>query len=188
MINIPGINLRNISDDFLNANNIENNIKILLKISKYNYNCLFNPFFYSFLKISDKSQRDLFLSISDKGIMKLLNLIKDENLELRKLSVKVIIELLDNNETLQNILCEKFKFNPVGNVVCLNWYPKELRDVQKIDEKVLRDIKNSTYNNTRKIKFWMWPTSDNYNDELFPDPLRFLLGIYITNKNVKKLI
>jgi hypothetical protein len=44
-----------------------------------------------------------------------------------------MIEILYNNEILQNIFCEKFNFNPIGNAICLNWFPKILKEHVNID-------------------------------------------------------
>jgi hypothetical protein len=44
-----------------------------------------------------------------------------------------MIEILYNNEILQNIFCEKFNFNPIGNAICLNWFPKILKENVNID-------------------------------------------------------
>lgn len=135
------------------------------------------------LKISEKFQKDLFIHLSDKGLNKLITAFKDNNVEVRKNSCKVLIELLYNNEVLQNIFCEKFNFNPVGNVICINWLPKYLKENIKIDEKVINEIKNSNIN-TGKNKFWMWPNNSKYNDDNIPDPQKYLLGFYYSNKNV----
>jgi hypothetical protein len=93
------------------------------------------------LKISEKFQKEVFINLSDKGISKIMLTMKHENIgkkiiiyiELRKISCKLLIELLNNNEVLQNIFCEKFNFNPIGNIICLNWFPKVLKDYLNMD-------------------------------------------------------
>lgn len=97
-----------------------------------------------------------------------------------------MIELLNGNEVLQNIFCEKFNFNPIGNVICLNWLPSVLKENLKIDERSINDIKSSN-SNTQKGKYWMWPYNNKYNDDVFPDPNKYLIGFYYANKNVKFL-
>lgn len=146
--------------------------------------------FLNILKISDKFQKDLFIHLSDKGLNKLLNSVKDSSLDIRTSSLKVILELLNNNEVLQNIFCEKFNFNPIGNVICLNWLPKYLKENIKIDEKIIMEIRNTAnnLNTNRNLKYWMWPENVKYNDELFPDPQKYLIGFYYANKNVKIII
>jgi len=59
---------------------------------------------------------------------------KENNPEIRKGSVKLLNEVLFNNEVLQNIFCEKFGFNPIGNIICLNWMPKYLKEHIQINE------------------------------------------------------
>jgi len=129
-------------------------------------------------------QKDIFIQLSEKGLSKLLNGLRDVNSDIRKISAKVIIELVSGNEILQNIFCEKFNFNPIGNVICINWLPKILKESIKINEHVMVDIKNS-FNTNKVNRYWMWPFNLNYNDESFPDPQKYLLGFYYANKNVK---
>jgi hypothetical protein len=136
------------------------------------------------LKISDKSQKDVYVYLSDKGIIKLMTALKDNHLEIRKLSCKVLLEMLYNNELLQNIFCEKFNFNPIGNVICLNWLPRYLKENLKFDEKVLNEIKSSNIS-SKGMKYWMWPENNKYSDDTLPDPQKYLIGFYYANKNVK---
>jgi hypothetical protein len=115
--------------------------------------------------------------------------IKDNNLEVRKAACKVLLELLNGNEVLQNIFCEKFNFNPIGNIICINWLPKYMKENIKIDEKVINDIKSSGNINplsTSKpiLKYWMWPSNSKYTDSSIPDPQKYLIGFYYANKNV----
>ncbi len=127
-------------------------------------------------------QKEIYVLLSDKGIVKLLSSLKDNNNEIRKTSCKVLLEMLNNNELLQNIFCEKFNFNPIGNVICINWLPKYLRENLKIDEKVITEIKHHTP--TTGFKYWMWPENFKYSDEIIPDPQKYLIGFYYANKNV----
>lgn len=121
--------------------------------------------------------------MSDKGFNKLLACLKDRKLEIRKLSLRILLDLLYNNDVLQNIFCEKFNFNPVGNVICLNWMPKLLKENLRLDAKFLKNIKQST-NIHSKRQYWMWPDNIIYTDENLPDPQKYLFGVYYGNKNV----
>lgn len=139
------------------------------------------------MKTLDKFQRDIYTSLTDKGFNKLISCLKDKNEDLRKLAFKVLVDLLYNNEILQNLFCEKFNFNPVGNVICLNWLPKTIKENIKLDSKVLKIIKEST-NVASGCKYWMWPENSLYNDENLPDPLKYLLGVYYGNQNVNEIL
>jgi hypothetical protein len=127
-------------------------------------------------------QKDIYVFLSDKGITKLLTSLKENNIEIRRTTCKVLLEMLYNNELLQNIFCEKFNFNPIGNVICLNWLPKYLKENIKIDDKVINEIKN--FNSTKGLKYWMWPENLKYSDDILPDPQKYLIGFYYANKNV----
>ena len=136
----------------------------------------------SIIRSSEKYQKEIFIQLSEKGLNKLLNGMRDINSEVRKLSAKVMIDLISNNEILQNIFCEKFNFNPIGSVICINWVPKFFKEIISIDESLLNDIKNS-FNSTRTNKYWMYPANSTYNDENFPDPQKYFLGFYYSSKN-----
>lgn len=123
----------------------------------------------------------------EKGLSRLLNHIKYENHEVRVLSMRILLLLLYNNQTLQNIFCEKFNFSPVGKVVCLNWFPKELKNSIKIDDVVLKDIKFLSTKVMKNKKFWMWPYNEAKNEDNFPDPQVYLIGFYIEDKFVISL-
>ena len=71
-----------------------------------------------------KNQKDIFVFLSDKGLEKLTDMIKIDNVEISKLSFLCLLNILYKNEVLVNIYCEKYGFNPVGNVICINWLPK----------------------------------------------------------------
>lgn len=145
---------------------------------------IYNTLYYSILKASEKNQKELFLGLSEKGLLKLTSLIKDQRELIRKLAFKIIIDLLHNNEVLQNIFCEKFNFNPIGNVICINWLPSVLREKISIDSKVIVDIKKCQ-NVTEKdygTRYWKWPENSKYTDENIPDPERYLLGFFFSHK------
>lgn len=138
----------------------------------------------SILRASEKYQKELFIQLSEKGLNKLLNGMKDQNTDVRKLSAKVMIDLIFNNEILQNIFCEKFNFNPIGSVICINWIPKVFKETINIDESIMIDIKNS-FNSPKLNRYWQYPTNQNYNDDQFPDPQKYLIGFYYSSKNVR---
>lgn len=136
------------------------------------------------MKNIEKYQRDVFISLSDRGFNKLLHCLRENNREIRILSFKILIDLLYNNDVLQNIFCEKFNFNPVGNVICLNWMPKGIKNNTVLDERILKDIKLSSNINISGKRYWMWPENNFYNDENIPDPQKYLLGVFYGIKNV----
>jgi len=47
---------------------------------------------------------------------------------------------------------------------------------------VINQIKNSYFPN--KCKYWMWPYNAKYNEQNYPDPMKYLIGFYYANKNV----
>ena len=121
--------IKTLCEEISNTNNSqENYLKILSKL-------------YSYLKNSDKYQKDIFLNLSDKGLNQLLSLMKNKNENLRKLSFIVLILILHNNENLQNIFCEKYNFNPIGNVICLNWLPSIFKEKVNLDENLINELK-----------------------------------------------
>ena len=93
------------------------------------------------MKINEKFQKEIFINLSDKGLSKLMLLMKSESIgkndndqiDVRKMSVKLLLELIYNNEVLQNIFCEKFNFNPIGSIICLNWFPKVIKENITLD-------------------------------------------------------
>jgi hypothetical protein len=127
------------------------------------------------------------VALSDKGFNKLSACLKDKNIDIRKLSFRIFIDLLSNNDVLQNIFCEKFNFNPVGNVICFNWIPKPLKENIKFDARVLKNIKQSTNIQQARKQYWMWPENLIYTDDNLPDPTKYLFGVFYGNKNVKKI-
>jgi hypothetical protein len=86
---------------------------------------------------------------------------------------------------LQNIFCEKYNFNPIGNVICLNWLPSIFKDKVNLDENLINELKkNANLGNTNSnTKYWKFPNNKKYTDEIIPDPERYLLGFFYTNKN-----
>lgn len=137
---------------------------------------------FSFLKNPEKYQKDLFLNLSDRGLNKLLSLMKDNNETIRKMSFLVIINLLYNNEVLQNIFCEKYNFNPIGNVICINWLPSVFKEKIPLDTNLILELKKSSSLSMSNTKYWKWPNNPKYTDDLIPDPERYLLGFYYSSK------
>ena len=123
-----------------------------------------------------KNQKDIFVFLSDKGLEKLTEMIKMDNVEISKLSFLCLVNILYKNEVLVNIYCEKYGFNPVGNVICINWLPKEFEEKISLSLEILQDIQDSAENFKQKTKYWKWPNNSKYTDSVIPDPHKYLLG------------
>ena len=163
---------KKLSDEFFSTNNEEILLKILLQ-------------FLNLLTSGERHKKDIFLNLSDKGLNKLLSLLKANNIEVRKNSFKVLVNLLKDNEILQNLFCEKYNFNPIGNVIVINWLPSDLKNKFQLNEHTLYEIKKTQNDNLDKKKlFWMWPPNPKYNKDNYPDPQKYLLGIYTANQNL----
>ena len=136
-----------------------------------------------------KNQKDIFVFLSDKGLEKLTEMIKMDNVEISKLSFLCLVNILYKNEVLVNIYCEKYGFNPVGNVICINWLPKVFEDKISLSLEVLQDIQDSADNYKQTTRYWKWPNNSKYTDSNLPDPHKYLLGfihkdneIFMNNK------
>ena len=136
-----------------------------------------------------KNQKDIFVFLSDKGLEKLTEMIKMDNVEISKLSFLCLVNILYKNEVLVNIYCEKYGFNPVGNVICINWLPKIFEDKISLSLEVLQDIQDSADNYKQNTRYWKWPNNSKYTDNNLPDPHKYLLGfihkdneIFMNNK------
>ena len=123
-----------------------------------------------------KNQKDIFVFLSDKGLEKLTDMIKMDNTEISKLSFQCLVNILYKNEVLVNIYCEKYGFNPVGNVICINWLPKIFEDKISLSLDILQDIQDSAEKYKQKTKYWKWPNNNKYTDTNIPDPQKYLLG------------
>ena len=131
-----------------------------------------------------KNQKDIFVFLSDKGLEKLTDMIKMDNVEISKLSFLCLLNILYKNEVLVNIYCEKYGFNPVGNVICINWLPKVFEDKIALSLEILQDIQDSAENYKQNTKYWKWPNNSKYTDTNLPDPHKYLLGfIHKDNDN-----
>ncbi len=163
---------KKLTDEFFSTNNEETILKILLQ-------------FINLLSSGERHKKDIFLNLSDKGLNKLLSLLKANNIDVRKNSFKVLVNLLKDSEILQNLFCEKYNFNPIGNVIVINWLPTDLSNKFKLNEHTLYEIKKTQNDNLDKKKaFWMWPRNDKYNKDNYPDPQKYLVGIYTANQNL----
>ena len=132
-----------------------------------------------------KNQKDIFVFLSDKGLEKLTEMIKMDNEEISKLSFLCLINILYKNDILVNIYCEKYGFNPVGNVICINWLPKIFEEKISLTLELLQDIQDSAEHYKQNTKYWKWPNNDKYNDNNIPDPHKQLLGfVHKENENV----
>ena len=132
-----------------------------------------------------KNQKDIFVFLSDKGLEKLTEMIKMDNEEISKLSFLCLINILYKNDILVNIYCEKYGFNPVGNVICINWLPKIFEEKISLTLELLQDIQDSAEHYKQNTKYWKWPNNDKYNDNNIPDPHKYLLGfVHKENENV----
>ena len=132
-----------------------------------------------------KNQKDIFVFLSDKGLEKLTEMIKMDNTEISKLSFLCLVNILYKNEVLVNIYCEKYGFNPVGNVICINWLPKIFEEKISLTLELLQDIQDSAEHYKQNTKYWKWPNNDKYNDNNIPDPHKYLLGfVHKENENV----
>lgn len=107
---------------------------------------------------------------------------KDKNETIRKMSFLVLINLLYNNEVLQNIFCEKYNFNPIGNVICINWLPSIFKEKITLDSNLILELKKSSTASNSTTRYWKWPNNPKYTDDLIPDPERYLVGFYYSSK------
>ena len=123
-----------------------------------------------------KNQKDIFVFLSDKGLEKLTEMIKMDNEEISKLSFLCLINILYKNDILVNIYCEKYGFNPLGNVICINWLPKIFEEKITLSLELLQDIQDSAEHYKQNTKYWKWPNNEKYNDNNIPDPHKYLLG------------
>lgn len=168
------VSVKGLTEEFFlcSVDNTDTLLKILIK-------------FQGLLSGAERFKKDAFLNLSEKGFNKLFSLFKHQNDSIRKNSFKVIALLLTESEILQNIFCEKYNFNPIGNVIVLNWFPSELKSKIKLNEHILYEIKKTQNDNLNSGRlYWQWPKNDKYNNDEIPDPQKYLLGIYTTNKTV----
>lgn len=108
---------------------------------------------------------------------------KHQNETIRKMSFLTIINVLYNNEVLQNIFCEKFNFNPIGNVICINWLPSVFKERITLDTNIILELKKCSNCSSCSTKYWKWPNNQKYTDEIIPDPERYLVGFFYSSKS-----
>ena len=137
-----------------------------------------------FSKNTPDLQKDFFFIISQKGLSQILSYItQSKNETIRKLSIKIIIELLYNNEKLQLRFCEQYNFTPIGKVICLNWVPKKIKEHLPIDEDILFAIRQSQNEKNPYAKYWQWPPNEKYTDDNYPDPHKYFIGLYLNTQS-----
>lgn len=166
-------NIKVICEKYFIADNTQDIIKLSDKLTKL-------------ITSNISLQKEIFVNLEEKGLFKVFKNIKHIEYEVRISSLKLLIEILNSNEILQNIFCEKFNFNPIGNVICINWFPKILKNNVLIDNKLINEIKcntnininNSNTTNNALTKYWMWPFNLKYTNDIFPDPDKYLIGFY----------
>ena len=90
---------------------------------------------------------------------------KDKNETIRKMAFLVLINLLYNNEVLQNIFCEKYNFNPIGNVICINWLPSIFKEKITLDSNLILELKKSSTTSNSTTRYWKWPNNPKYTDD-----------------------
>ena len=133
-----------------------------------------------FSKNNTNLQKDFFFILSQKGLSQILSYItQSKNDTIRKLSTKIIIELLYNNEKLQLRFCDQYNFTPIGKVICLNWVPKMIKENLVIGEDMLYSIRESQNHKNPYGKYWQWPPNQKYTDDNYPDPHKYFIGFYL---------
>ena len=153
--------------------------------------------------INNNKNQEIFFNLLNEDNLTLILTEMSENpcLNIRKLLCKFLIYLLYNNEKIQNIFCDNLNFNPISNVVCLNFLPKIFKECIKFNENILYDIKKSQNSSCPNSTYWMYPYNSKYNKNKFPDPAKYLIGFYVvpkiiinfenrgySNVNIKELI
>jgi len=151
---------------------------------------------------NNKNQEIIFNLLNEDNLTLILTEMSENPcLNIRKLLCKFLIYLLNNNEKNQNLFCDNLNFNPISNVVCLNFLPKIFKECIKFNENILYDIKKSQNSSCPNSTFWMYPYNSKYNKNKFPDPAKYLIGFYVvpkiiinfenrgySNVNIKELI
>jgi hypothetical protein len=131
-------------------------------------------------------QAEVFFNLKEKGVSKIISELKEnQNESIRKLYFRLLLSLVYNNESIQNSICDKFKFSPIGSKICVNWIPDYLITHTKIDQNSLYEIKNTKA--FKDCKYWMWPYSSNYDDNNIPDPQKYLMGFYYPLRNISNI-
>ena len=50
------------------------------------------------------------------------------------------------------------------------------RTILRVTLEMLKDIQDSAENYKQNTKYWKWPNNNKYNDNIIPDPHKYLLG------------
>lgn len=116
--------------------------------------------------------------------MKLIDCFQSSNEKIRILSFAFFTELIWNNEMIQNVFCEKYNFNPIGNIICINFIPELFQQKIPLTEVIINLIKQSQFTSKKQSsKYWKWPENSKYSDNVIPDPQRYLLGFYYSGNH-----
>ena len=118
----------------------------------------------------------------DKNI--LFSKLNSDNLTIRILSLKIILLLLSMNKSNQKELLYYFNFFPIGSLICLNWFPSQLKQILNNEDNLMVYLMNDLNNNkswlnTSNNTYWMWPPNGIYTNDNIPDPQKYLICIFI---------
>ena len=121
----------------------------------------------------------------------LIKSLSNENIQVRKISLEIILLLLYKNKNIQYLFLKEMNIIPIGDVISLNWFPPKLLKVldNKISIKHLSDIQskasclNPFYFQCDYFNMWP-PNYKQYNINNLPDPLCYLISFYYTDENV----
>lgn len=139
----------------------------------------------------------------------LINSLNNEKLVVRKSALEILLLLLQNHKDNQYLLLKEMNLIPIGEVVCLNWLPKNMNKIfEKMPMKYINDIQKKAFkgrnfvynynnnNNNSSLNFnsinnlglnfslselfWMYPPNYKiYNDGNIPDPETYIVGFYV---------
>jgi len=172
----------------INIKNVINNLLTELNTFKFEKNKIdkiINSLNNLIEKLVNNNQyQEIIFNLLNEDNLSLILTEMSENpcVNIRKLLCKFIIYILYNNEKIQNNFCENLNFNPISNVVCLNFLPKIFKECIKFNENILYDIKKSQNSSCPNSTYWMYPYNSKYNKNKFPDPAKYLIGFYIIPK------
>ncbi len=155
---------------------------------------------YRYIKSMNNPTEELNIyRLIDKNI--LFSFLNNESKELRLAAIKLILSFLYKEiipEQKYQLKEENFKelilyfnFYPIGQLIALNWLPQGLNELMQSNinlMKILVDDLNSSHYQNRK--YWIWPPNEKYNnDNIIPDPQKYLICIYKDNNiNKEKII
>lgn len=102
----------------------------------------------------------------------------------RKAAAKLLCQLTHQNATVQEKLCEVFKFTPTAGKVCINKVPPCIKGLLKTDLTALEEIRRTE---DPECLYWSYPrfkaagSTDEPGDD-FPDPSCHLIGFVVADK------